>query len=112
MIEHAAAASVPIELEPVAESQVVSGAPSTGFVVLGDYAGQEYGVWEMTPGAMTDVEADELFTVISGAATVDLVADATSITLSPGSVVALKAGMETVWTVTETLRKVYVTPLD
>jgi hypothetical protein len=112
MIDHQAAASVVLDLDPVPAAQVVAGEPSTGYVALGEYLGQEYGVWEMTPGAMTDVEADELFTVVSGAATVEVVADATTITLAPGSVVRLTAGMKTVWTVTATLRKVYLTPID
>jgi uncharacterized cupin superfamily protein len=30
--------------------------------------------------------------------------------LAPGSVVRLEAGMKTIWTVRETLRKVYVSP--
>ena len=48
--------------------------------------------------------------VIAGRATVAFADGRPSITLAPGSVVRLDAGAETVWTVTETLRKVYVTP--
>jgi uncharacterized cupin superfamily protein len=110
VIDHAAAASLPLLHESVPQPQVVAGSPTTGSAPLGEYGGQEYGVWEMTPGAMTDVEADELFIVLSGAATVDLVDDGTTLALSPGSVARLTAGMNTVWTVTETLRKIYVTP--
>jgi hypothetical protein len=110
VIDHAVALAVDIPLVPVPAAQLVVGSPSTGSVDLGEFGGQEYGIWEMTPGAMTDVEADELFIVLFGAATVDLVDDGTTITLSPGSVVRLTAGMKTIWTVTESLRKVYVTP--
>ncbi len=106
MIEISDAAAVSLELSAVAAEQVVSGLPMTGFAPLGEFAGQEYGVWEMTPGSMRDVEADELFVVLSGAGTVAL--DGVVTVLTPGVVVRLAAGMETVWVVTETLRKVYV----
>ncbi|MGI9824128.1 cupin domain-containing protein [Agromyces sp. Marseille-Q5079] len=118
------AAGLALEHEPVAADQVVTGAPTTGHLVLdstepdgGDDpdaaadAGRTIGVWEMTPGAMSDVEADELFVVLTGDATVEFVSPAlASIELRPGSVVRLTSGMETVWTVRETLRKVYVAP--
>jgi uncharacterized cupin superfamily protein len=35
---------------------------------------------------------------------------ASPIILAPGSVVRLTAGMRTIWTVRQTLRKVYVSP--
>jgi uncharacterized cupin superfamily protein len=79
-----------------------------GIAIVGDFEGREYGVWEMTPGAMSDVEVDELFIVIAGHAVVELESDGTRIELSPGSVGRLAAGARTVWTVTETLRKIYV----
>ena len=58
---------------------------------------------------MCDAEVDELFVVVSGDATVEFIDPALpSVDLRPGSVVRLEAGMRTVWTVRETLRKVYV----
>ena len=63
----------------------------------------------MTPGTMRDVEIDELFVVVAGDATVDFVdSELPSIRLGPGAVVRLEAGMNTVWTVRQTLRKVYL----
>ena len=62
----------------------------------------------MTPGVMNDVEADEVFVVLSGAATVEFAGGSDTLELGPGDVVRLAAGAETVWTVTETLRKVYL----
>jgi uncharacterized cupin superfamily protein len=109
VIELADAAGLAIVLAAVEARQVVSGSPSTGFVELGSIGGAEYGVWEMTPGAITDVEADEVFVVVFGAATVELVDDGTVRLLAAGSVGRLEAGMRTIWTVTETLRKVYFT---
>ena len=97
--------------EPVPADQVVAGAPTTGHLVLDASEGRTVGVWEMTPGAMRDVEADEVFVVLVGAATVEFEhPHASPIVLGPGSVVRLEAGTRTIWTVRQTLRKVYVTP--
>jgi uncharacterized protein len=102
------AVDLELDHEPVPNDQVVTGSPSTGTAVLGSFAGLEVGVWEMTPGAMSDVEADELFVVVSGRATVEFVDTGTWVLLGPGDVVQLRGGARTVWTVTETLRKVYL----
>jgi uncharacterized cupin superfamily protein len=105
------AASVALDHEPVAPDQVVAGTPTTGHLVLDDDGVRTVGVWEMTVGAMHDVEADEVFVVLAGAATVEFEhPHASPIILAPGSVVRLHAGMRTIWTVRQTLRKVYVTP--
>ena len=96
--------------EPVpAGLDVLAGSPTAAVTSLTDVAGTEVGVWEMTPGTVADVEADEVFVALSGRAvlTVD---DGEPLDLGPGSVVRLHAGEATTWTVTETLRKVYVTP--
>lgn len=99
------AATLPLPHEPVPTDQVLAGAPSTGLVELTD----AIGVWEMSPGTMRDVEADEVFVVLSGSASVSFeVPERPPISLAPGSVVRLAAGMRTVWTVHETLRKVYI----
>lgn len=104
-----AAADVALEHAPVSPEQVVDGAPTVGEVVLGEVAGVEIGVWECTPGVSTDIEVDEVSMVISGRARIDFVAPPLpSIELGPGDVFRLEAGMKTVWTVMETLRKVYV----
>jgi len=103
------AATLGIPLEPVPAAQVVDGAPQAGFVELETVEGVEVGVWEHTPGASTDVESDEVFVVLSGSATVAFDDPALDdIELHPGAVVRLTAGMRTVWTVRETLRKVYI----
>ncbi|MCV7227487.1 cupin domain-containing protein [Mycolicibacterium komossense] len=103
------AASLALDHEPVPADQSVRGKPTTAAVALTQFGGLQVGVWEMTPGVMTDVEADEVFVVLSGAATVEFADDTKTLTLGPGDVVRLAAGSETVWTVTETLRKVYLT---
>ena len=67
----------------------------------------EVGLWEAGPGTDTDVEADEVFVVLSGAGTVTF-EDGSAITLLPGVLVQLRAGDRTTWEVTERLRKLYV----
>jgi uncharacterized protein len=91
----------------VPAEQRISGTPKTGSVQIEKFGGTVVGVWEMTPGVMRDVEVDEILTVLSGAATVEF-QDGKTITLEPGTVARLHAGQQTVWTVTQTLRKVYV----
>ena len=102
-----AVAGLELEHEPVPADQVVAGNPTTASAELGTFGGHEYGVWEHSVGASSDVEADELFVVLSGAGTVQC-EGADTVTLGAGSVGRLREGQRTVWTVTETLRKIYV----
>jgi uncharacterized cupin superfamily protein len=99
------AALEPSELDP---AQIVAGDPRISEAVL--HASEDgrviRGIWQMTPGVVTDVEADEVFVVVSGRATVEF-ADGTVLELGPGDVGVLTEGAETTWTVHETLRKVY-----
>ncbi len=78
-----------------------------GVAELGALGEREYGVWEHSVGVSSDVEVDEVFVVLFGAASVAF-GDGTVIELGPGSVGRLRDGQSTVWTVTETLRKVYI----
>ncbi len=98
-----------LEHEAVPAEQVVDGRPRTGATTLGRFGGLEVGVWEMTPGVMRDVESDEVFVVLAGSALVEFDDGTTPLTVGPGDVVRLAEGARTVWTVTETLRKVYLT---
>lgn len=92
---------------PLDPGTVVDGAPEAGSRALAAVAGVEVGVWEMTPGAATDVEVDEVFVVLSGSGTVSF-DDGERVDLGPGSVVRLRAGEHTTWVVRETIRKIYV----
>ncbi|MGZ0711833.1 cupin domain-containing protein (plasmid) [Coraliomargarita sp. W4R53] len=103
------AAALALEHEPVPAEQVVAGSPTTASVALDESDAVEIGVWEMSVGAMSDVEADEYYIVLSGSCTVAFTDPAlASIELKPGSVGKLSAGMHTIWTVHETLRKIYI----
>jgi uncharacterized cupin superfamily protein len=103
------AATIDLDHEPVPADQSVRGEPTTAATAVDEFGGLEVGVWEMTPGVMTDVEADEVFVVVSGSATVEFGDGSQTLHIGPGDVVRLAAGAETVWTVSETLRKVYLT---
>lgn len=102
------AAAEPLVHEPVPDDQSLEGSPSTGTAALGAFGGLDVGIWEMTPGVMRDVENDEIFVVLSGSATVEFTDGKAPLVLGSGDVVRLTAGTQTVWTVTETLRKVYL----
>lgn len=101
------ASTMPLDYEAVPPAQVVTGSPRTGTAELHDFDGRSVGVWELSVGAMSDVEVDEVFVVLFGTATVEFVDEDRTVTLGPGSVGRLVDGQKTVWTVTETLRKVY-----
>ena len=103
------ALSLPLAMTPVPPAQVVAGSPSTGYAELSVVGDSEVGVWEMTAGAMGDTEVDEVFIVLSGSALIEF-EGGRSIRVSAGDVVKLDGGARTVWTVTDTIRKVYVTP--
>jgi uncharacterized cupin superfamily protein len=104
-------AEVSLDHEPLPDGQVEAGTPSTGAVALDVSPVWEAGVWEHTVGTSTDVEADEVFVVISGRATI-AIAGGPTLEVGPGDLGILQAGASTTWTVHETLRKVYVTPID
>ena len=93
--------------EPLPEDDVVAGAPTAAVVTLAELGGTEVGLWEMTAGTAHDTEVDEVFVVVSGRGTVEF-EDGAVVELGPGTAVRLRAGERTTWTVTETLRKVWV----
>lgn len=107
---------VPLEHEPVTEEQSTGVPATTAFLELGTLAGTDYGIWEMSAGSMYDVEAEEVFIVLAGSGSVVIAPfegrPAHTADLEPGTVMRLSAGMATTWTVTETLRKIYLTPTE
>ncbi|MFK4762241.1 cupin domain-containing protein [Microbacterium sp. ZW T5_45] len=112
--EGADAAAVDLSHAELLPEVVVEGSPTTALLPLATLGGTdghvEIGIWEMTPGTATDTEADEVFVVLSGAATIRFISpELPALEVGPGSVVRLTEGMQTEWTVTETLRKVYIT---
>jgi uncharacterized cupin superfamily protein len=101
--------SITVPVAALSADEVVSGSPSAGIIELGSFGDVEIGIWEMTPGVATDTEADEVFIVLSGRAEIEFDERAIPpIEVVAGSIVRLTEGMRTTWTVTETLRKVYL----
>jgi hypothetical protein len=87
-------------------SSVTAGNPVTSSLVLAESDTVQRGIWQITPGTVTDVEADEMFVVISGRATI-AVKGGPVFDVGPGDVCVLREGARTTWIVHETLRKVY-----
>ena len=100
-------ATLPIELAPVPLPQVLGGAPLVGATDVGPLAGASIGIWTHTVGVSTDIEVDEVSVIVSGEATV-VINGGETVHLVAGTLLRLNEGDATVWTVTETLRKVYV----
>ena len=99
-----------IPTEPVPDDQVTDGSPETGSIPLTEWDGRDVGVWVMTPGSMTDVETDEICIIIAGAGVVRRTINGARVEqeLRPGAVFQLLDEEETLWVVTETVRKIYL----
>lgn len=107
-VVHAAAlADAELEESPLAPEQVVEGSPVVRALALHDADDLGVGVWQHSAGVSTDVEADEVFIVLSGRATIE-VDGGPVLEVGPGDVGLLPAGARTRWTIHETLRKIYV----
>jgi len=104
----ASVAALDLDPWPLEPGQVVEGSPEVRGLLLHADDAMERGVWEHTPGVSRDVEADELFVVVSGRATIHF-EDGTVLEIGPGDVGVLPAGARTTWHVHETLRKVFQT---
>lgn len=102
------AAAVPLTYRDLPADQIISGTARVGTAELGQLAECNIGIWEMSPSVTTDIEADEFFIVLSGAGTVTFADGSPAMQLKPGTIGHLSAGTATTWSVTETLRKVYL----
>jgi uncharacterized cupin superfamily protein len=97
---------------PVDADQIISGSPVTTTRPLGASAGPvELGIWTISVGTVTDIEAAETFVVLSGLAVLT-VNDQTPYPIGAGDIVTFDEGDRTVWDVREPLRKFYVTYLE
>jgi uncharacterized cupin superfamily protein len=111
----------PLDHEPIEDWQrvddsavVPGGEPTTAFAQLGTIAGADYGLWEMSAGAMRDVEGEEVFLVISGTGRIEFDEPAqNAVELAPGTLVRLEEGMKTRWFIDEVpLRKLFIAPSE
>ncbi len=105
-----------IPLAPVVAAETTFGSPAQGDVILDTTPGQVIGVWEMTPGDLTERELAEVVVILKGRVTVDFPEPGPdggmlpSVELRPGSILRVHEGMLTCWTVHETVRKVFIRP--
>ncbi|MFD9327715.1 cupin domain-containing protein [Streptomyces sp. NPDC060065] len=102
-----------LQPDPLLPGQVVQGNPEVSGKVLwaSEDGTQTRGIWQITPGVVTDTEADEFFVVVSGRATIE-VEGGTTFDIGPGDACVLREGDRTTWTIHETLRKAYHTTLQ
>ncbi|MGW9002556.1 cupin domain-containing protein [Brevibacterium casei] len=110
-----------LEHEPIEDWQRLdpaSGDPAKGtttaFAELGTIGGVDYGLWEMSTGAMRDIEGDEVFLVIAGTGRIEFDEPALDpVVLAPGSLVRLEDGMKTRWYIDDApLRKLFIAPSE
>lgn len=107
MTLHLRAAEAVLDDDPLDADSVLEGTPTTRWTELWSTPdGDSRGIWEITPGVVTDVEADEMFVVLSGRATIEIDGGDT-LEVGPGDLVLLDRGARTTWRVHETLRKVF-----
>jgi uncharacterized cupin superfamily protein len=103
-------ASAKLAIDPVDPSSVIHGNPIVSNLILwtSKHGDRIRGIWEITPGVVTDTEADEIFVVRSGRATIKIDGDGDDeYEVGPGSVGMFRSGTRTTWIVHETLRKAY-----
>ena len=101
--------SADLPVTPLGPDQILAGAPVVRTLEVAEDDAVSVGLWEHSVGTSSDVEADEVFVVLSGRATVRIEGGPT-LELGPGDVGTLAGGARTVWTVHEDLRKVFVSP--
>jgi len=91
-----------------APSLVLSGDPQTAELIVVEGDGLELGVWEVTPGVFRSTKngIGEFMTILSGSGSITH-ADGRVDHLEAGTVIVLSDGADVVWTVTQTIRKVY-----
>jgi uncharacterized cupin superfamily protein len=108
MIRSFDASGVALTHSPLEDAKKLSGEVTTAVSAVASQGDMEVGVWEHSVGTSTDVEIEEVFVVLQGAGTV-ICEDGGRIELAPGVVGLLPMGARTTWTVTEPLRKVWIT---
>jgi uncharacterized cupin superfamily protein len=100
--------SLVLEALPLGSTDILGGSPKASLTEVLDIPGLAVGVWQLTEGTVTDSEEDEVFIVLTGTAIVEFEGTDEVLELHPGVIGRLAAGSRTRWTVTETLRKVYL----
>jgi uncharacterized cupin superfamily protein len=102
--------AVPLEDEPMEphKSWIAEGSPDVSSTIAATFADKRIlcGIWRCTPGSVTYVEEDEIFTVVEGRATVTI-ENGTTLNLFPGIVGEFKKGDIATFQVHETFLKTF-----
>jgi uncharacterized protein len=88
--------------------RVLAGNPVTSSMVLTSDDTVKRGIWQITPGTAVEIASAGMFVVLSGSATI-AVDSGPTFDVGPGDVCIWDGGERTIWTVRETIRKVYQT---
>ena len=90
------------------KSTIAEGSPEIFSAILNTSADGKIirGVWKCTVGVVTDIEENEMFTIIEGRATVTI-EDGPVLELSPGTVGFFEKGARTTWRIHENLLKTF-----
>lgn len=99
-------ADAELTLDAPRSGRVLAGDPVTSSIVLPSDGKVRYGIWQIAPGTAVEVAPRGMFAVLSGHATI-AVDDGPTFDVGPGDVCIWDGGERTIWTVHETLRKVY-----
>jgi uncharacterized protein len=92
--------------DPHRPGRILAGNPETASMALTSDDKVRYGIWEIAPGTAAEVAPTGMFVVLSGRATI-AVDGGPAFDVGPGDVCIWDGGERTIWTVHETLRKVY-----
>lgn len=95
--------------EELPADKQISGSPTAGAHELFATDKVTVGVWEHSVGESRDVEAEEVFVVLSGKGRV-FVEGGPVLELAPGVVGKLLPGAVTRWEIDEPIRKIYIFP--
>lgn len=98
---------VDLPLTPLDPDQVVAGQPQVRTLPIHQSPQVSIGIWQHGIGVSRDIEADEVFIVLDGRATIE-VEDGPTLHIGPGDIGLLPAGARTTWTIHQPLRKAYV----
>ena len=93
------------DLDP---SNIVSGNPEVYSKILSTSLNESVirGIWKCTAGVVTDIEQDEMFTIIEGRATI-YIEDGPILEVSPGYVGFFTKGAKTKWIIHEDILKTF-----
>lgn len=106
---HTAVLDLHMTHEEASEIDIADGKPTVAVTPMENIGECAVGIWEMTPGALKFVEQNELIVVLSGKGRVEFVDEGHNISIQAGSLIQVREGQRTVWHITKTLRKVYIT---